>query len=234
MRRASGLRGRPGWLRLLRRLRTPRPERERELPGEEAEAPDPTVLAKLDASAPIPAVQSAEVDHQNTTGVAVDSSRRRLPRQRLEHRRLQLRRPPDPALWHGTAQLRPAVSRWTRSSNRGVRRRTSSETRSRSSSPKKKSAPPAIDGLSAQNLSPHSAELRAQIDPSGARNRIPLPVRHRRLRAEPVAPAPQSRCRPASSPPASATSEVSVEVSGLAARHRLLLPPSGNATPTAR
>ena len=45
-----------------------------ECPGEEGETPDSTAVAKLKAVQPVPDVLAREVDHQATTGVAVDQA----------------------------------------------------------------------------------------------------------------------------------------------------------------
>ncbi len=45
-----------------------------ECPGESGESPDPVVVAKLDGAAPLPRTLSAEIDHQDTSGVALGPS----------------------------------------------------------------------------------------------------------------------------------------------------------------
>ncbi len=83
---------------------------------------------------------------------------------------------------------------------------------------------PAIDGLSAKNLTPSSTELRAQIDPRRRRNRISLPVRHERLHEQPhgVHGAPRRQDRRRLRRP-----ERERRGGGPAAGHGVLLPPAG-------
>ena len=199
-----------------------------ELPRRGGRSADPTVLAKLDAAAPIPAVQTRRSRPPEHDGRRRRLLRRRLSRQRLEHRRVQPGGPPDPALRHGHSSARPAVSRWT---PRAVRCSSPNpaKTRSRSSSPKKKRRHRRRRALRAEPL-PALRRTARPDRPIRRTNRIPLPLRHHRLRAEPVLLHRAAGSRRRDRQPASATKK-SASKSGPHARHRLLLPPHRNKLP---
>jgi hypothetical protein len=135
-----------------------------ECPGAEGEAPDPSVVAKLDASAKT--VLSREVDRQSTTGLGVDASGG------------------DVFLDNGTSVAaytsgglliqRFGSERLHSGAGVAVDSRTGEVFVAEPGEDKvdvfalEPPGPPVIDGVSSEDLTPSSALLRAQLDPEGA------------------------------------------------------------------
>ncbi|HTZ65668.1 MAG TPA: hypothetical protein VMB51_16330 [Solirubrobacteraceae bacterium] len=144
-----------------------RPDEAEECPGEEeGGTPDPTVVAKLDATAPTPNTLIAELDHHDTTGVAVDAS------------------DGDVYVDGGTSvgAYTPAgvpIERFGEgdlSSGSGVAVDAATgevlvadlaADRVVVFGPEDSAAKPVVDSVASENVTPRSAELQAQIDPRG-------------------------------------------------------------------
>ncbi len=138
-----------------------------ECPGEDPErVADPTVLAKLDDGQPSPHTQIAEVDRRDTTGAAVDSAGGDVF---LDTVTSVADYAPDGVLAQrfGTGQMTSGSGIAIDDSTGEVLVADSSEDRVVVFGLKGTPGKPLIDSVSSQNLSPSSAELRAQIDPRG-------------------------------------------------------------------
>ena len=139
-----------------------------ECPGENEEVPDPVVIGELNGAQPTPSVVTREVDHEDTTGVAVDAS------------------DDDVYLDNGTsvAAFSPAgllIQRFGHSgevvggsgiavdaASGGVFVAESGADKIDVFQAEEVVKGPAIDSVSSQNLTPSSTVLHAQIDPGGA------------------------------------------------------------------
>jgi DNA-binding beta-propeller fold protein YncE len=138
-----------------------------ECPGEEAEAtPDSTVVAKLDAQAPVPATLIAELDHRDTTGAAVDSSDEDLY---LDNATSVAAYAPDGTLIQriGSGELLSGAGLAVDARDGEVLVADASEDRVAVFGLEGTPHEPTIDRLSSQNLGPSSSELSARIDPGG-------------------------------------------------------------------
>ena len=200
-------------------------------PAKHEEAPDPTVVAKLDGQAPTPDTLIAELD-------------------RPQHDRRRGRsRPTGTSIWTTGSRSPPTpptaslIQRFGKGSSPPAAASLSTRATGEVLAAEAQPGPDHVFGpeattaranrstrVSSQNLTPSSTELRAEIDPRRPRDRIPLPVRHERLRRNPSA---CTESPPARSPPASATSRQRRS----ARRPRSRRPPtttaSWQATPTA-
>ncbi len=136
-------------------------------PGEEEGAtPDPTVVAKLDGTAPTPATLIAEIDHHDTTGVAVDSSDGDVY---LDGQTSVGAYTPDgvPIQRFGEGELTSASGVAVNAATGEVLVADASADRVVVFGPEDAAARPVVDGVSSENVTPRSAELQAQIDPRG-------------------------------------------------------------------
>jgi hypothetical protein len=136
-------------------------------PGESEEAPDPFVVAKLDSSAPTPRTVTREVDHQNTTGVAVDATSGDV----------YLDNVTSVAAFTASGSLIQSFGSEHLSGGSGVAVDSATGQVFIAESakdmvdvfePEAEASAPVVDGVSSQNLTPSTTELRAQIDPKGA------------------------------------------------------------------
>jgi DNA-binding beta-propeller fold protein YncE len=136
-------------------------------PGEEEETPDSTVVAKLDATAPEPGTLIAEVDHQDTSGVAVDDAAGVVY---LDNRDSIAAFTPEGVLIQrfGSEQLAGASGVAVDSHTGDVFVAEPSRGEVDVFAPEEAPAAPEVDGLSASGLSPSSAQLVAKIDAKGA------------------------------------------------------------------
>jgi hypothetical protein len=138
-----------------------------ECPGENEEAPDPSVVAKLDGSQPIPGVLAREVDHQNTTGVALESTSGDVYLDNgtslaaFTDSGELIQRFGDQRLVGGSGVAVDAKSG-------DVFAAESGEDRVDVFTAEEEAKAPVVDRVSAQNRRPGSSELHAQIDPEGA------------------------------------------------------------------
>lgn len=139
---------------------------EESCPGMNEEAPDRTVVAKFDAARPEPDTVTAEMIAQNTTGAAVDAT----------NGDLYLDAGKEVAAFTQSGELIQRFGQGEMTGASGMAFDTSTgqafvvepgADKVLVFGPETATAPPAIDSLSEQNLSPSSAELRAQIDPRG-------------------------------------------------------------------
>lgn len=137
-----------------------------ECPGENGETPNPLVIGKLDGAQPIPNVLSPEVDHENTTGVAIEASSGEV----------YLDTATSVAAFTPTGLLiqRFGVGDLSQGSGVAVDGATgdvfvaeSGEDKVEVFKPEDEAKAPVVDGVSSENLTPGSSELRAQIDPQG-------------------------------------------------------------------
>ena len=137
-----------------------------ECPGAEGETPDPSVVAQLNSAAPSPGTLIRELDHQNTTGVAVGGDGE-----------VFLDTGTDVAAFTQTGQLVERFGTGHLQAGSGVAVDAQSgvvfvadarQDQVEVFEPEEQARPPAIDDVSAQDLTPRSAELRARIDPGGA------------------------------------------------------------------
>ena len=135
-----------------------------ECPGEEEEAPDPSVVANLAGSGAT--LLSKEVDRENTTGVAVEASTRNVY---LDNGSSVAAFTSSGLLMErfGTGQLSAASGIAVDGKNGDVFVAEPGEDQVAVFVPEGP-GPPVVDGVSAQNLTPSATELRAQIDPDGA------------------------------------------------------------------
>jgi hypothetical protein len=135
-------------------------------PGMDEETPDRTVVAKLDGSRPEPATLTAEMVAANTTGAAVDES----------NGDVYLDAGNEVAVFEQSGQAIQRFGQGDMSSASGmaVDAKTGQAFAVEPGlnkvlvfGPEEATAAPTVDVLSAQNLSPSSTELRAEIDPRG-------------------------------------------------------------------
>ncbi|HTZ64065.1 MAG TPA: hypothetical protein VMB51_08170 [Solirubrobacteraceae bacterium] len=136
-------------------------------PGEEEGAtPDPTVVAKLSGVAPTPETLIAEIDHHDTTGVAVDSGDGDVY--------LDGRTSVDAYTSAGVPIQRFGEGDLTSGSGVAVDTGTGEVLVADASADRvvvfgaeDTAAKPVVDSVSSENVTPRSAELQAQIDPQG-------------------------------------------------------------------
>jgi DNA-binding beta-propeller fold protein YncE len=136
-------------------------------PGEEeGGTPDPTVVAKLDDAAPVPSTLIAEIDHRDTTGAAVDSSDGDVY---LDGGSSVGAYTPDgvPIQRFGEGDLTSGSGVAVDSATGEVLVADVSADRVVVFGGEGTAAKPVVDDVSSQNVTPRSAELRAQIDPRG-------------------------------------------------------------------
>jgi hypothetical protein len=144
-----------------------RPNAREECPGEAAETtPDPTVVAKLDGGAPLPATLIAELDRHNTSGAAVDSSNEDVY---LDNLSSVADYTPEGVLIQrfGSGELVSGSGVAVDALHGEVLVPDSSEDRVAVFGLEGTPHQPEIDRVSAQNLTPQSSELHARIDPGG-------------------------------------------------------------------
>ncbi len=138
-----------------------------ECPGEEeGGTPDPTVVAKLDSAVPMPNTLIAEIDHHDTTGVAVDSSDGDVY---LDGQTSVGAYAPDgtPIQRFGEGDLTSGSGVAVDAATGEVLAADAGADRVVVFGPEDVAAKPVVDGVSSENVTPRSAELRAQIDPRG-------------------------------------------------------------------
>ena len=147
-------------------------------PGREGEAPDSVAVAKLDGGVPVPGVLAREVDHQVTTGVAVDQASGEGSALGAGARGdVYVDNESSVAAFTPAGVLIDRFGGGELSGGSGVAvdaasgdvfAAESGEDRVDVFVPEEGQGPPAVDGVSARVLSTGSAELAAQIDPDGA------------------------------------------------------------------
>ncbi|HTZ64512.1 MAG TPA: hypothetical protein VMB51_10435 [Solirubrobacteraceae bacterium] len=136
-------------------------------PGEEEEAPDPTVVAELNAAAPEPGTVIAQLDHLNTTGVAVDPSNGDVYLDNgssvaaFSPAGLLIQRFGGADMTGGSGVAVDVASGQVFVAEREADKIDVFE-------PEESVRAPAVDAISERNLSASAAELHAQIDPGGA------------------------------------------------------------------
>ena len=122
---------------------------------------------KLDGSQPTPGILTREVDHENTTGVAVDSASGDVYLDNgtsvaaFTPTGVLIQRFGDEHLVGGSGVAVDATSGDVFVAESGADKVDVF-------TPEEQAKAPVVDGVSSQNLTPSSAELRAQIDPEGA------------------------------------------------------------------
>ena len=151
-----------------------------ECPGELEETPDSDAVAKLDAVQPVADVLEREVDHQPTTGVAVDeASEEGSPLGAGARGEVYLDNGSSIAAFtpaglllqrFGSGQLAGGSGMAVDSRTGDVFAAESGEGRVDVFVPEEASGAPVVDQVSAQVLSASSARLSAQIDPRGERS----------------------------------------------------------------
>lgn len=136
-------------------------------PGESEEAPDPTVVAKLDGQAPTPQTLIAEIEHRDTTGAAVDPTNGDLY---LDNVQSLAAYTPEGVLIQrfGEGHLSSASGVAVDAGAGEVLAADASEDRVVVFGPEDTAGAPTIDSVSSQNPTPRSATLSAQIDPRGS------------------------------------------------------------------
>ncbi len=148
-----------------------------ECPGEQEEPPDSTAVAKLDAVQPVADVLAGEVDHQATTGVAVDeASGEGSPLGAGARGEVYLDNGSSIAAFtpgglliqrFGSGQLTGGSGVAVNSRSGDVFAAEVGEGRVNVFVPEEAPGAPVVDEASAQVLSASSARLSAQIDPRG-------------------------------------------------------------------
>jgi hypothetical protein len=181
-------------------------------PGEEEETPDATIVAKLDATLPEPGTLIPELDHQDTSGVAVDSSSGAVY---LDNRSSIAAFDAEGVLIQrfGSTQLSGASGIAVDSSTGDVFVAQPASGEVEVFVPEETPGAPEVDGLSALNLSPSSARLTAQVDPNGAGTEYSFSYGTGECATSPAACASVPTSHLAA---AFGDREVSVEVTGLA------------------
>ena len=144
-------------------------ERENELeacPGMNEEAPDHTVVAKMDGARPEPHTTTPEVAGENTTGVAVDPSN--------DDVYLDVGKEVIALTSAGEVIQRFGQGHMSSASGMAIDAKTGQVFASEPEANQvlvfaleKTTSPPTVDALSARNLSPSSTELSAEVDPRG-------------------------------------------------------------------
>jgi WD40-like Beta Propeller Repeat len=148
-------------------------------PGEQEEAPDSDAVAKLDAVQPVPDVVEREVDHQPTSGVAVDeASGAASPLGAGAQGDVYIDNESSVAAFtsagvliqrFGSGQLAGGSGMAIDAQTGDVFAAEPNEGRVDVFVPEEAAGAPVVDDLTAQALSSSSARLSAQIDPRGER-----------------------------------------------------------------
>ena len=140
-----------------------------ECPGENEETPDPLVVGGLDGAQPIPSVVAREVDHEDTTGVAVDWSTGDVY---LDNGGSVAAFTPSGLLVQrfGAGEVEGGSGVTVDAATGDVFVPESGADKVDVFKPEETVKAPVIDGVSSQNLTPSSVDLRAQIDPGGAQS----------------------------------------------------------------
>ncbi len=148
-----------------------------ECPGQEGETPDPLLVAKLNGTAPEPRVLADELDHENTTGVAVDeASGEGTPLGRAGRGVVYLDEGGSVAAFtpggvliqrFGMGQLTGGAGVAMDSATGDVFVPELDADMVEVFIPESVVAPPVVDGVSAVGVSASSERLSAQIDPRG-------------------------------------------------------------------
>ncbi len=138
-----------------------------ECPGEEEETPDATVVAELDGAAPEPGTVNAQLDRLNTTGVAIDPSNSDLY---LDNGTSVAAFSPTGLLIQrfGSGELTGGSGAAVDAATGDVFAAEREADRIDVFKPEEEVRAPAVNGISSQNLTASSAQLRGQIDPGGA------------------------------------------------------------------
>jgi hypothetical protein len=149
-----------------------------ECPGENGEAPDRFAVAQLSGSAPLPAVLTAQLDRENTTGAAVDqASGVDTPLGEAGRGEVYLDNGDSVAVFtpsgllagrFGAGELSGGAGIAVDSHSGDVFVAESAADEVLVFTPEETPAAPVVDGVSAQGVSPESERLSAQIDPRGA------------------------------------------------------------------
>jgi hypothetical protein len=136
-----------------------------ECPGSFLEPPDPVVVAKLDSAQPTPSVLQRELTAQNTTGVAVDPTNGDVY---LDNGAsvAAFTQAGQSIQRFGSGQLTGASGIAVDAQRGDVFVAEPGEDKVVVFGPEAAAAP-AVDGVSAQDVSPTATELKAQIDPHG-------------------------------------------------------------------
>jgi DNA-binding beta-propeller fold protein YncE len=144
-----------------------RRDSEEACPGESEEAPDPTVVAKLDGQAPTPQTLIAEIERRDTTGAAVDPTSGDLY---LDNAQSLAAYTPEGVLIQrfGEGHLSSASGVAVDAGAGEVLAVDQSEGRVVLFGPEDTPGAPTIDSVSSVNPTPRSATLSAQIDPRGS------------------------------------------------------------------
>jgi DNA-binding beta-propeller fold protein YncE len=138
-------------------------------PGESGETADPVAVAKLDGLAPLPRTVTGELDHQNTTGVAVEAPGGDV----------YLDNEGSVAEFTSAGLLVQRFGSGELSGGSGIAVDAATgevlvpelgEDEVAVFAAEDVSGPPVIDGASAQESAPESVRLTAQIDPRGAQS----------------------------------------------------------------
>lgn len=138
-------------------------------PGERGEAADPVVVAKLDGTAPLPRTLSPQLDHLDTTGVAVDGSSGDV----------YLDTGSSVAAFSGGGVLIQRFGSGDLNGGSGVAVDAATgdvfvpeagEDEVAVFAPEDQSEAPVVDGAASQQLTAQSVRLNAQIDPRGAQS----------------------------------------------------------------
>jgi DNA-binding beta-propeller fold protein YncE len=140
---------------------------EERCPGESEEAPDPTVVAKLDGQVPTPETLIAEVERRNTTGAAVDRTSGDLY---LDNAQSLAAYTTEGVLIQrfGEGHLSSANGVAVDAAAGEVLAADESAGRVVLFGPDEAAGAPTIDSVSSANPTPRSATLSARIDPRGA------------------------------------------------------------------
>jgi hypothetical protein len=140
-----------------------------ECPGENEETPHPVVVGKLNGAQPTPGVVTREVDHESTTGVAVDPSNGDVY---LDNGSSVTAFSPAGLLIQrfGGGEVAGGSGVAVDAATGDVFVPELGEDKIDVFKPEEQVRAPVLEGVSSQNLTPTSAELRAQIDPGGAQS----------------------------------------------------------------
>ena len=140
---------------------------EEECPGERGETADATAVAQLDGAAPLPRTVLGALDHQDTTGVAVDPSTEDV----------YLDNQSSVAAFTASGLLIQRFGAGQIAGGAGIAVDVATgqvfvpelgEDKVAVFDSEETAEAPAVDGLTARALSPQSEQLSAQIDPRGA------------------------------------------------------------------
>ena len=136
-------------------------------PGESEEAPDPLVIGKLDGSQPTPGIVTREVDHQKTTGVAVDASTGEVYLDNVGGI-AAFTSAGLPIQQFGVGEITGGSGAAVDAGSGDVFVAESGEDKVDVFKLEEEAKAPVADRLFSQSLTPQSSELHAQIDPEGA------------------------------------------------------------------